>query len=146
MAAVLSFTILLATSALAQQFNPVNVARQGTSSTPATTTPAAPQTSAAPTTTPAPTTTAAAGESALPLTDYTYTYPNLPYQVKFVSHFLYFRATDREFSVLILPAVDRNRGTISVIVPPRALTQNARPCLLTALPVRQFFMHPIPFV
>jgi hypothetical protein len=63
MAAVLSFSLFLASFTFAQHAYPTNVARQ-------------------------------ASASALPLTDYHYTYPNLPYQVKLVSHFLYFRATD----------------------------------------------------
>ena len=62
MAAILSVTLLLATSALAQDVFPTFLPRQA----------------------------APSGPSALPLTDYTFTYPNVPYQVKYVEPFVRF--------------------------------------------------------
>jgi len=81
MAAILSTTLLLATSALAQHFIPTHVARQATTTSVVIVSPSvspsvpAPS-SAAPTSAPPP-----AAASAQPLYSYHFTYPDLPYQV-----------------------------------------------------------------
>jgi hypothetical protein len=105
MAAILS-TILLAGSALAQDFIPTPVRRQ-------------------------------AAATASPLTDYHYSYSNVPYQVKFVSSSRFVARCNlmRNDVVLSPSAVAPKQGTTSATVPPKGQTPSARLCLSTPLMV-----------
>jgi hypothetical protein len=113
MAAVLSLTLLLAASAFAQGFVPTPVRRQAEETT-----------------------------SPLPLTDYHYTYPNLPEQVKSVLLLLLLTvsALIRPLTVLFLLVVDPNPATIFVTALRKARTLYVRPCSSTTSVVRFLFV------
>ena|ERR1700722_8980676 len=115
-AAILSAILLFASPAFAQDFVPTPVKRQVSG-------------------TPAPVQTT----SPLPLTDYHYTYPNLPEQVKFVfflkSPVFFTSRSTNGATVLSMLAVVPNPVTTSVTVPLRGPIHCVRPCLSTALMV-----------
>jgi hypothetical protein len=100
MVAILFTVLLLISLTLAQEFVPTPVRRQATETT-----------------------------SPLPLTDYQYTYPNLPEQVKCVwtQNFAQVYSINFVTALFQLDAA-RNRGTTFVTAPRRALIHYARRC------------------